>query len=316
MNRLRGARIAIAITLWLPTGVAAAEDAGPVTAITFDDLPFGGNESLEHGADLLARLAATMKAHKIPAVGFVNEGKLYVKDEVDARIATLRAWLEEGQDLGNHTFSHISVKTSPRSAYEDDVIRGETVTRMLLAERGGTLRYFRHPFLWTGPTDEYREGLATFLSGRRYTVAPVTFDTQDYLFAGVYADAVHRGDEALARRVAEAYLAYYEENVSYFEDLALAVLGRRVRHVMLLHANKLNADLAEKLVQSLKQRGYGFVTLDEALADPAYRRPEPTHTGGMSWLHRWRIVDGTTFRAEPRAPDWIEVAAAALRRNR
>ena len=127
---------------------------------------------------------------------------------------------------------------------------------------------------------------------------------------------MHRGDEALARRVADAYLAYSEENVSYFEELALAVLGRRVRHVMLLHANKLNADLAERLVQSLKQRGYGFITLDEALADPAYRRPEPTHTGGMSWLHRWRMVDGTTFRAEPSAPEWIEAAAAALRRNR
>jgi peptidoglycan/xylan/chitin deacetylase (PgdA/CDA1 family) len=297
-----------------PVGVSAGDAPSPVTAVTFDDLPFSGNESLEHGKDLLARLAVTMKAHGIPAVGFVNENKLYVNGEVDARIATLRGWLEAGHDLGNHTFGHISVRAASLRAYEEDVIRGETVTRALLAERGGALRYFRHPFLWTGPTDEYRHGLAAFLAERGYTVAPVTFDTQDYVFAGVYADAVHRSDEVLARRVADAYLAYYDENVSYFEELAVAVLGRPVRHIMLLHANKLNADLAERLVQLLKRRGYAFITLEDALADPAYRRPEPTHTGGMSWLHRWKIVDGKSFRPEPREPEWIEAAAAALRR--
>jgi peptidoglycan-N-acetylglucosamine deacetylase len=312
-HRAVGNAVVIA-SLLLPAGVAAEEAPRPTTAVTFDDLPFPGHESLEHGKDLLDRLAATMRAHEIPAVGFVNEGKLYVKDEVDARIAALRRWLDQGHDLGNHTFGHVSVRAVPLPAYTEDVIRGETVTRMLLTERGGTLRYFRHPFLWTGPTDEYRQGIVSFLAERGYTVAPVTFDTQDYVFAGVYADAVHRGDQALARRVAEAYLAYSEENVAYFEELAVAVLGRSVRHVMLLHANKLNADVAENLVALLKRRGYTFITLAEALADPAYRRPEPTHTGGMSWLHRWKIVDGKTFRPEPSEPEWITAAAAALRR--
>src|SRR3712207_7679787 len=64
---------------------------------------------------------------------------------------------EAGGELGNHTFSHVSLRRAPLAAYEDDVVRGETVTRMLLEERGMRLRYFRHPFLWTGETPEYKE---------------------------------------------------------------------------------------------------------------------------------------------------------------
>ena len=83
-------------------------------------------------------------------VGFVNEKKLYKPGEVDERIKALQMWLDYGFELGNHTFSHASLNQVGLKAWEDDVIQGESVTRMLLAQHKMKLRYFRHPYLDTG----------------------------------------------------------------------------------------------------------------------------------------------------------------------
>ena len=58
----------------------------------------------------------------------------------------------------------------------------------------------------------------------------------------------------------------------------------------------------------LRARGYRFVTLEEALADPAYDTPDeyvgPT---GISWLHRWRrtLQLEDRLRDEPDPPKWL-----------
>jgi hypothetical protein len=45
----------------------------------------------------------------------------------------LNLWLENGLELGNHTFAHTSLNRVPLQTWQEDVERGETVTRMLLA---------------------------------------------------------------------------------------------------------------------------------------------------------------------------------------
>ncbi len=62
--------------------------------------------------------------HGIVATGFVNEGKLAVAGEWNARAAILEAWLDAGHDLGNHTYSHPSLYTTPLADFETDVVRG------------------------------------------------------------------------------------------------------------------------------------------------------------------------------------------------
>ena len=121
-------------------------------AITIDDLPAGSANSMSAATinEMTAKLLATLRDEKVPVVGFVNEKKLFKFGEVDDRIKALRMWLDYGFELGNHTFSHLSLNQAGLKAWEDDVIQGETVTRLLLAERKMTLRYFRHPYLDTG----------------------------------------------------------------------------------------------------------------------------------------------------------------------
>jgi peptidoglycan/xylan/chitin deacetylase (PgdA/CDA1 family) len=293
-----------ALLVCLSAAGAWGQTAGREVAVTVDDLPAAGL-SLAKMREINAKLLEAFRRHRVPAVGFVNEGRLHVRGEEEARTALLRAWLDAGHDLGNHTFSHIQIDNHPLAAYQQDVIRGETVTRALLAERGQRLRYFRHPQLRTGPTEEYRRGLSEFLAARGYTVAPVTLDNQEWVFAHVYARAKGRGDRATARRVVAGYLQHMEEVFDFYERLSRETLGYEVRQTLLLHANELNADHFDALAELMKRRGYTFVTLARALEDRAYALPEAQHARGLSWLHRWMLAKGQKLRPEPREPEWV-----------
>lgn len=271
-------------------------------AITFDDLP------ATHGdyKSITDRLLAKLKTEKIPAIGFVNENKLYVNGKLDEkRVEFLKHWLDDGHELGNHTFSHISIDNATFEQYTEDLIRGETVTKMLLAEKGHKLKYYRHTQLRTGPNEEYRQKLSTFLSNRGYTVAPVTIDNNDYIFASAYLSKKRKGDRALQDKIASAYIEYMEKVFEHFEKLSQEFLGYEVKQTLLLHANEINADHFDKLAAMLKKRGYKFITLNEALKDQAYKLPEAQSKRGLSWLHRWILAKGLPMKEEPGEPSWV-----------
>jgi peptidoglycan/xylan/chitin deacetylase (PgdA/CDA1 family) len=274
-------------------------------AITFDDLPatFG---DVARMTVVTKRLLESIKANQVPAIGFVNERKLYPQGELNPQaVATLKMWLDAGLDLGNHTYSHIAIDQVPLEKYKEDVIRGEAVTRKLLTEKGMKLRFFRHTQLRTGPTEEYKKGLAQFLAERGYTVAPVTIDNNDYIFAALYSDAKVRSDKATMKRVGDAYIPYMESVFAHFEKLSADFLGYEVKQTLLLHANDLNADYFDELAQMMKRRGYTFISLEEALKDKAYSLPDAQANKGLSWIHRWMLAKGLQMKPEPTEPEFI-----------
>jgi peptidoglycan/xylan/chitin deacetylase (PgdA/CDA1 family) len=277
--------------------------AGREVAVTFDDLP--ASQGSARVADINKKLVENLTRHRIPAIGFVNESKLYVRGETDARIALLQMWLDAGLELGNHTFSHIHINNASLADYKEDVIRGETVTRMLMREKGMRLRYFRHTNLRTGPTPEYERELNRFLAARGYTVAPVTIDNQEWVYAVAYAAALARGDRENVERIAREYIKYMEECFAFFEQLSTDFLGYEVKQTLLLHANELNADHFDSIVEMIKRRGYSFITLEDALKDRAYQLPATSSGWGDSWLHRWMMAKGLKKRPEPREPEWL-----------
>jgi peptidoglycan-N-acetylglucosamine deacetylase len=278
-------------------------NAGRAVAFTFDDLPARGD--LAAMRDTTAKLLGTLVSARVPATGFVNEGKLFAAGEIAARTALLEAWLDKGFDLGNHTYSHVAIDEVPFDAYKADLIKGETVTRRLLEARGRRLRYFRHPQLRTGPTVEYKAALDALLAERGYRVAPVTVDNNDFMFAEVYARARARGDHRTARAVADAYLPYMETVFAHFERVSREFLGYEVDQILLLHANELNADHLGDLIDRLRRRGYRFISLDAALEGPAYALPDAQAARGLSWLHRWMLAKGLPMRPEPLEPPFV-----------
>jgi peptidoglycan/xylan/chitin deacetylase (PgdA/CDA1 family) len=264
-------------------------------AITFDDLP-------APPAAAPRLLKAIVRAH-VPAVGFVNENKLATKAHIDV----LQRWHAAGLELGNHTYSHRDLHTIGAEEFTRDVVRGEPVTRTIL---GRAPRWFRHPFLHTGTSMAMKQEVEEFLTQRGYRIAPVTLDNSEWIFAAAYEKAK---DAATRKRIGEAYLVYMDRKLGYFEEQSQKLFGRNIRHVLLVHANTLNADWFDELAASMRRRGYRFIPLERALEDPAYRSAD-TYAGpsGITWIHRWALTagkKGAFFAGEPATPQWIQDVA-------
>ncbi|HEX2252104.1 MAG TPA: polysaccharide deacetylase family protein [Thermoanaerobaculia bacterium] len=290
---------------------APADRPGRRVAITFDDLPFTAGPA-EHRCDAEAirrlnhELLAEVAAHRVPAFGFVNEGRICEQLQGDFLAEMLTLWLDAGHGLGNHTFDHPDFNVTPLADYAASLERGAVLTRRLLAARGRDLVYFRPPYLRTGDTPEKKAAFDRLLAEQGYRLGPVTFDNDEWVFAAAYARAIAAGDEAARRKIGEAYAPWLETTIEHLERRSVAVLGEEPPQVLLLHANWLNANWFGSVAAMLAERGYRFVPLEEALAHPAYSRPDP-YVGrrGISWLHRWGLAEGLPVEMEPAAPEWV-----------
>ncbi|HEX2962513.1 MAG TPA: polysaccharide deacetylase family protein [Ignavibacteriales bacterium] len=280
-------------------------------AITFDDLPaVSTRQDINSWDELTDNLLSMIKDNNVPAVGFVIESHLYDENAYNTKKAELlNKWLDQGLELGNHTYSHPSLNRIPLQEYENDLIKGEATVGKLLSEHNMKLRYFRHPFLQTGRTIAKRDSFNTFLSERGYTVAPVTIDNSDWIFARAYDNARDRGDKEMMKKVADAYIPYMESKFEYFEKQSVKLFGREVKQVLLVHANTINSEHFGEIARMLKNRGYKFITLQDAISDSAYKSPDTfTGAGGISWLHRWAYTKGHRrefFAGEPETPEFV-----------
>jgi hypothetical protein len=211
----------------------------------------------------------------------------------------------------------VGFQATPLAAYQDAVVRGDAVTRWLLAKRGTAPRYYRHTFTQTGPTAEAKAAFEAFLAGRGYAVAPFTVEHDDFVFAAVYEDAAKRGDAKEAAKIREAYVAHLDPALATFESMATELFGRDVPQILLIHASRLNADTMQAMLAKLEARGYAFISLEEALKDPAYASPDG-YIGprGPSWLLRWAkgLGKATTKKGQPDPPEWITAKFEARRR--
>jgi peptidoglycan/xylan/chitin deacetylase (PgdA/CDA1 family) len=290
--------------------VAQAQISTRAVAITIDDLPVvSTRRDLKNRQDITKKLLAHIKKARIPAIGFVNENKLYNGDERNKdSIDLLKLWVDNGVELGNHTFSHRSLNQIPLAEYQADVLKGQTITSELLASKKKQIHYFRHPFLQTGRTMEVKASFDKFLAANGYTIAPISFDNADYIFSRAYDNAFDKNDQDLMKRVGEAYVPYMRAKLEYWEKQSMRLFGREIKQTLLIHANFINSDYLDDLALMFRARGYKFVSLEEALKDEAYRLPD-TYVGpaGISWLHRWALERGKKFIVpdEPKVPDFV-----------
>jgi len=315
MNRRLLLVIALFV-IFIPRTFSQAPKLDRQVAITIDDLPAGMADRLP-ASDITAmttKLLGTLRDQKIPVVGFVNEKKLYKPGEVDERIKALQMWLDYGFELGNHTFSHMSLNQRELKDWEDDVVQGESVTRMLLTQRKMKLRYFRHPYLDTGRDLETRRKAEEFLTQRGYRIAPITLDGWDWAFAGIYEDAKKRNDTALQQQIVKDYLAYHDAVFAYSEQQSAKLVGYEPKQILLLHASNLEADHIGELLDVLRKRGYRFIPLQDALSDSAYSLPD-TYVGeeGTGWIDHWAFTQGKIPQGAPVFPQWVIERSKELR---
>lgn len=273
-----GCRSAIlTVCLWLFALGSSSVHAQKQMAITIDDLPIAYSRSLsveDQQATFNAILAALQK-HDVIAAGFVNGQRL-----TQTWAAHLDDFVDAGHQIGNHTYSHPDINLTSVEDYFEDIEKGEESIRKWL----GNPKLFRYPFLHRGDTKAKRDAVYAYLRDKQYVVASVSIDNDEYRFNQQLVDAKRDGKSLDIR---DQYIAHMMERTRHFETMAQAKLHRPVKHVMLLHMNYLNGLYLDDLLQALRNDGWEFIPLNQALEDSLYRLPD-TYVGprGLSYLER------------------------------
>lgn len=287
-------------------------------ALTFDDFPLAsaGSSDRSTPAQVLSEARAVNKAilralrlHRAPAIAFVNEKQIVRDGHVAQNRAILREWIRQGHELGNHTYSHADLSELTVESFQKEIVDGEPSVRVLMSGAGNALRFFRFPFNHTGETAEKHDAIAAFLKQRGYEVATCTVENSDWVFARAYRLMVDRRDPQSIARLRADYLEYTRQEIEYYNKLNRQVFGREIPQVMVLHANRLNADMLDEVLQIFEKLDYKFVSLQEAQADPAYRTPDTFFTPfGPMWGYRWarELNVKVNGRSEPEVPAWVE----------
>jgi len=304
--------VAGAAALFTLGGVAEAQTAakGKTVAISFDDLPFANapdGTDLAEVETLNRRILDTLRAFHAPATGFVIEKNVGLYGPEASR-KLLAPWTEGAFSLGNHTYSHTDTNALDLAGIERELVDGEASIKPLMVAAGKPLRFVRFPMNHTGDTLDKALAIETMLKRLGYSPALSTIDTSDYVFETAYRASLRKRDSEAKQHIADAYVAYSALEIDYYAALSQQVLGYEPPEVALLHLTRINAATLPRLLQLYVDRGYRFVTLDEAQSDPAYAIPTSYATKfGPMWAYRWAKekgvhVDGS-LEKEP--PAWI-----------
>ena len=286
-------------------------------ALTFDDLPMASPRiSLQHTIDINQKLLSTLKEQHVPAIGFVNESMLEVDNKTAERVNILRLWVNQGYDLGNHTYSHVDYNFIPYSAFLQEFKKGEIYTKKVLQEKNKKIKFFRPAFLSTGSTLKKKLRLEKLLQDNGYTMALSTIESSDFTFNLIYLQAKFQQDSAGMRKVVKDYLDFTEKKLVYFESVTDKVVGTSIPQILLVHANDINADNLELLLQLLREHHYEFTSLEKALQNPVYSQKYAyVDKRGISWLHRWNTQNRQALmRQEPRIPENIKTQNEVAKR--
>ncbi|HET8947805.1 MAG TPA: polysaccharide deacetylase family protein [Candidatus Polarisedimenticolia bacterium] len=258
--------------------VAGVALAGPLSAragtprpllVTVDDLPVAAPKLHAEVADreqVTRRLLDILARHKVPAVGLVIWGQVKGPDDR----ALLDRWRAAGLELGNHSYSHKDLPRTAIADYLEDVERGRAGLQEYLAPHGGTVRFFRFPYLREGETAEQFDAVRRALQASSQRVLTVTIDTQDWSFEEAYVQAVRRGDARAARDVASEALAALKAETVHHEENGDELFGRTTPQILLLHANAVGTAVWDDLFTWFEKTGHRFAGVDEVLKDPVF----------------------------------------------
>ena len=270
--------ICILVLLLFATPSLAGEKQ---VAITFDDLPASQVATFQDQLKVNQRILDVLGKYQVKAAGFVIASRL------DGRTDILDLWLDQGNELGNHTYSHMDFDKVEPDAFRMDVNKGASKLQEILKKHNANLTYFRFPYFHEGRTAERKEAVRRFLNESGYVIAPVTLNLSDPEYNELFLKAWGSNDKRQQDSIKAGYLEQVRQKTEDAETLARELLGREVKHILLLHLNRINAETLDQILGFYSESGYSFITLKEALQDSVYSlKEEYVGSEELTWLER------------------------------
>jgi peptidoglycan/xylan/chitin deacetylase (PgdA/CDA1 family) len=286
--------LAIAALPSLDPGPGAG--AAPTIAFTFDDPTTNGGAGLS-SYELNGRILAALARHRLRSVLFVCGMRV----DSDAGTSLVKSWDRGGHLIGNHSYSHLYFHATAHAVeladFEKDALRNEPLIRGY----AHFSRLFRYPFFKEGNTVEKRDGMRSFLQEHGYRIGRATIDASDWAIDARLRKRASDDPGATFAPYRDFLLEHIWARARFYDSLAGRVLGRPVRHTLLLHHSALNALFLDDLIQMFVSKGWKPVDAEWAYADPAYDSQPKILPAGESLI--WALAKETgAYEAELRYP--------------
>ncbi len=271
----------------------AKEPAKREMCITFDELPTAKAFGDVDRPAVTYLILQALKKHNVKAAGFV------VGDQIEGAYDMLGEWLNDGHVLGNMTFSYQDLHELGVEQFIDDIGAGHDALEQMLSGFGQKRRYFRYPFLHYGTSVETKRQITGFLREHDYRVAHTSIVIEDYLY-NLSLDKLGKTPDSTAyESLLTEYVNHVIEAIQRSEATSMDLLNRPCRQILALKANRLNAVSLDILLSAVENMGYKFITLDRALQDPVYARPEAYFgSKGIGYLEMLQQSDPDLLPAE------------------
>jgi peptidoglycan/xylan/chitin deacetylase (PgdA/CDA1 family) len=181
----------------------------------------------------------------------------------------MKDWRAAGFPLGNHAWSHMNLNTAKIEDWEADVLKNETLLEKYAG--GSDWHWLRYPYLAEGDTQEKREAARKFLAEHHYKIAAVTMSFGDYMWNEPYARCVAKNDTAAIAQLETSYLDAASQDADFRRSMAKTLFGHDIPYVLLMHVGAFDARMLPRLLKMYREKGFSFVTLEEAEKDPFYK---------------------------------------------
>lgn len=251
-------RCCLVLILWLATKAYAQS-----IAFTFDD-PHTRPSPLCTPAQRNAMILQALDQHQLKAILFVCGHR--VNNSEGAKL--LESWDQQGHLIANHSWSHFyfNGKTCSLNSFKNDFLRNDS----LIHSYTHYTRLFRFPYLKEGNTLEKREGMRQALDSTGYRNGYVSVDASDWYIDGEMSRALEKDSLADLSAYRDFYLQHIYDRALYYDSLSTTLCGRKIKHVLLLHHNLLNALFLGDLLKMFETKGWTLVPAAEAYKDPVY----------------------------------------------
>ena len=248
-----------ALSLGMSKTVLPHADETPRLAITIDDFNFFGASQAVAEKRNRALLDVLTAHSNLKAAAFICGRNI----DSDMGRSLVNDWAKEGHTIANHTYSHWYYPGHSFDEFKEDILRVEALIKHL----PGFKKYFRFPMLKEGDTAQRRDRMRSFLRMQGYRMGYVTVDASDWYI-----------DERLRARLAKNpkadladYKAYYLDHLwdraVFYDTLSRNVLGRSVKHTLLIHHNVLNEMFLADVLNMFRNRGWKLINAEDAFTD-------------------------------------------------
>ena len=240
-----------------------AKSAAPQFSITMDDFNWRNAVKL-NAVERNEAILKTLQTNSIKAALFV------VGRNIDSNPGKqlLAPWDKAGHLIGNHTYSHNNYAASDVvvADYLQDILHAEE----LLKQFPRFQKYFRFPALKEGETAAKRDAMRAFLAEHNYRVGHVTIDNSDWAIDQRLTARLKKDPNADVKPYHDFYMEHMWARAEYYDALARRVMGRPVKHTVLVHFNLLNGLFLNDLIEMFKSKGWQPIDAEDAFTDPVF----------------------------------------------